>query len=393
MSTPAVLTLPLLQLTLVDARVQKRPLFHPAIPSPHAGPSQPKIIYISATTPFMSAVKRVRRMLDAIDKRHMGHGSSGGSRNRGGTNKNVDRAATGAGRDATQPASTTTSSTAKEREEVLLKATNRAIEKALKLAMFFQKAKEGYRVTVRTGTIRVVDDIVEDDRPRKRRKRGGTTRRDEKEAAGDEDGLVQGVGEEQDEEVDAPEGILHVERSAESPRPIPVVPEPTNTSVSQAAEGAIEDGSMDMDPPDDAARDVSMEMEPSDGDATTIDSINEDAPDEDTTNTQTDENKTETAPTNPQNSNDSTRQLNIASSPYIRNARVEGASTARHSSDEPGSPTRATCNATTTNNDSKSSNSRSKTRDTEPNEPPPSLPETQIRRMSFVQVGIRRAVA
>ena len=343
----------------------------------------------------MSAVKRVRRMLDAIDKRHMGHGSSGGTRSRGGTNKNVGGAAAGAGRHTTQATSTTTSSTGNEKEEVLLKATNRAIEKALNLAMFFQKAKEGYRVTVRTGTIKVVDDIVEEDRPRKRRKRGGTTRRDEKGAAADEDGLMQGVAIEQDEEVAAPEGMSHVERRAESPRPIPVVSELTNTSVSQAAgEGVIEDNSTSLDPPDDVGKDVSMEMVSSDEDATKEDSIDEDAQDEGTTDIHTDENKMETAHTNPHNSNDSTEQPNPASPPHIRTAQEEDQ---KHSGDEPRSSTTAIRNNTTTTNEnnnykSKSSNSHSKNHNIEPNEPPLLLPETQIRRMSFVQIGIRRAV-
>ena len=48
----------------------------------------------------------------------------------------------------------------KEPEEVLLKATNKAIEKVLGLALFFQ-GQEDCRVRLRTGTVGVVDDIVE----------------------------------------------------------------------------------------------------------------------------------------------------------------------------------------------------------------------------------------
>lgn len=43
-------------------------------------------------------------------------------------------------------------------EEVILKATNRAIEKALGLAVFFQ-GQGDLRVRLRTGTVRAVDDL------------------------------------------------------------------------------------------------------------------------------------------------------------------------------------------------------------------------------------------
>ena len=49
----------------------------------------------------------------------------------------------------------------KKTEEVFLKATNRAIEKALGIALYFQK-QENCQVRLKTGTVGVVDDIVED---------------------------------------------------------------------------------------------------------------------------------------------------------------------------------------------------------------------------------------
>ena len=49
-------------------------------------------------------------------------------------------------------------------EEVVLKATGRAIEKALGLALFFQ-GQEDCRVMVRTGSVGVVDDIEEVEKP------------------------------------------------------------------------------------------------------------------------------------------------------------------------------------------------------------------------------------
>lgn len=47
----------------------------------------------------------------------------------------------------------------KESEVVILKATTKAIGKALNLAQFFQR-QEGLSVQLRTGTVGVVDDIV-----------------------------------------------------------------------------------------------------------------------------------------------------------------------------------------------------------------------------------------
>ena len=50
----------------------------------------------------------------------------------------------------------------KEPEGVLLKGTNRAIAKVMDLAVYFQ-GQEDLRVRIRTGTVAVVDDIVEAD--------------------------------------------------------------------------------------------------------------------------------------------------------------------------------------------------------------------------------------
>ncbi len=44
---------------------------------------------------------------------------------------------------------------------MLLKATARAIEKTLNLALYFQQQNQ-YQVNIRTGTVTTVDDIVED---------------------------------------------------------------------------------------------------------------------------------------------------------------------------------------------------------------------------------------
>ena len=97
---------------------------------------------MSATTPFISAVKRVRKLLAQAEKRSLGAvGLIGGK----GTDHQKIR---------------TIAKRVKEPEEVTLKATNRAIEKALGLAIFFQ-GQEDCRVRVGTGSVNVVDDILE----------------------------------------------------------------------------------------------------------------------------------------------------------------------------------------------------------------------------------------
>ena len=60
----------------------------------------------------------------------------------------------------------------KDPEEVLLKATSKAIEKVLGLALYFQ-GQDDCRVRLRTGSVGVVDDIVEVEKPKMRRREGG----------------------------------------------------------------------------------------------------------------------------------------------------------------------------------------------------------------------------
>ena len=56
-------------------------------------------------------------------------------------------------------------STDKEPEEVVLKATGRAIQNVLGLALFFQ-GQDDCRVRLRTGTVGVIDDIVVSEMPK-----------------------------------------------------------------------------------------------------------------------------------------------------------------------------------------------------------------------------------
>ena len=128
-----------------DTRIEKRPLLHPPIPSPHTNASQPKVIYVSTKTPFISAVKRVRTLLSKIEKRCTpkvdlikGKGSD----------KQKLKALVARKDDWSEP------------EAVMLKGTNKAILKVCELALFFQ-GQDDVNVRIKTGSVGTVDDIVE----------------------------------------------------------------------------------------------------------------------------------------------------------------------------------------------------------------------------------------
>lgn len=135
----------------LDARIQKRPILRPVIPSPFAGADHPKVVYVSTKTPFVSAVKRVRKLLAQIDKRSMGKIDLVNGK---GSDKQKLRMLS----EQAAPL------TGKEPEEVVLKATNRAIQNVLGLALYFQ-GQDDCRVRLKTGTVGVVDDIVVSDPP------------------------------------------------------------------------------------------------------------------------------------------------------------------------------------------------------------------------------------
>lgn len=66
------------------------------------------------------------------------------------------------------------------KEEVFIKATGRAIERALSVGRWFEEKEEEYDVRVNTGTVLVVDDIVEDEEAKRKEM--------EKEKIGEESG-------------------------------------------------------------------------------------------------------------------------------------------------------------------------------------------------------------
>ncbi|KAE8144067.1 Rpp20 subunit of nuclear RNase MRP and P-domain-containing protein [Aspergillus pseudotamarii] len=129
------------------AGIQKRPIPHAPIASPYAGSSVPKIVYMSTNTPFMSAVKRVQKFLRQAEKR------ATASVNLSSTKK----------RDRERLAQIARGNESLKKEEVFVKATGRAIEKALRVGKWFEERESEYAVRVETGSVLVVDDVVEDE--------------------------------------------------------------------------------------------------------------------------------------------------------------------------------------------------------------------------------------
>ncbi|TVY12670.1 hypothetical protein LARI1_G009639, partial [Lachnellula arida] len=129
------------------------PLLHPAISNPHTSAHTPKIIYVAASSPFISTVKRVRKLLVGIEERSANASKSkskGASYSElrgmmrrgdeGGFLEEVGRKGNGKGTEA-------------KGEEVVLKATGKAVERLVGVAAWFmgEGGGEAYIVRVRTG--------------------------------------------------------------------------------------------------------------------------------------------------------------------------------------------------------------------------------------------------
>lgn len=139
-----------------DARIQKRPIPHPPIASPYAGSTTPKTVYISSSTPFMSAVKRVQKLLHQAEKRAMSSIHLG---NKNKTDKQKLAQMADGHENLRREAGT---------EEVFIKATGRAMDKALRVGRWFEQRGTEYVTRVKTGSVLVVDDVVEDEEVKRR---------------------------------------------------------------------------------------------------------------------------------------------------------------------------------------------------------------------------------
>merc|ERR1711939_605772 len=155
-----------------NATVSKRPLHHAAIPSPYAGASQQKVVYVGTRTPFLSAVKRVEKLLRLSDKRLV-QSATTLARQKGQNGRKRKRQDDDATDEIGDIARRVESAKAKRKvggltagddevegagEEVLLKGTGKAIPKVMEMGCWFQSRQE-YMVTVRTGSVAAVDDI------------------------------------------------------------------------------------------------------------------------------------------------------------------------------------------------------------------------------------------
>ncbi|KAF2856727.1 hypothetical protein T440DRAFT_503389 [Plenodomus tracheiphilus IPT5] len=151
------------------ATLTKRPILHPPLPTPFASAASPKIIYITASTPYIPALKRVRKLLAEIEKRAK-QSSSSAFQTRGGARRG---AGIGSGKTGFAEANGRLEAGAVEKdivegvrggkggkagEEVFLKATGRAMARALEVGVYFQ-GEVGYKVRVEMGSVRAVDDV------------------------------------------------------------------------------------------------------------------------------------------------------------------------------------------------------------------------------------------
>jgi ribonuclease P/MRP protein subunit POP7 len=148
-----------------NATISKRPLLHPAIPTPFASSEQPKVLYITRTSPFIPTCKRIRSLLTQIAKRATQ--STNENRGRGARNKGRGRLEANGSLSAQDVEASIAAEAGRKgksagvgvgSEEVYLKATGRAIPRALELGVKFQ-GEEDCRVRVEMGSIKAIDDI------------------------------------------------------------------------------------------------------------------------------------------------------------------------------------------------------------------------------------------
>ncbi|CAI9627423.1 hypothetical protein GT037_004430 [Alternaria burnsii] len=156
-----------------NTKIVTRPLLHAPLSSPFSSSGSAKTLYITATTPYIPTVKRVRKLLNEVVKRekqsanslNKARGRGGryaeangrleardveaeivGEMGRTGSSNNVGkRGIVGQGKD-------------KGREQIYLKATGRAIPRALELGLRFQSEEDCW-VKIELGNVSAIDDI------------------------------------------------------------------------------------------------------------------------------------------------------------------------------------------------------------------------------------------
>ncbi len=159
-----------------NATIQRRPLNHAPIADLRtSGAKAPKVVYVSRRTPAIAAIKRVKKYLSSIEQRALQNTGANFTKKGGRGHKNV-----------VEHANDTLS---KNKEEVLVKASGRAMEQALRVAEWFRTKEKDMlcNVEVRTSSVSTVDDIVEIE---------AEEDLDKENKGGDEDGLTAAQAEE-----------------------------------------------------------------------------------------------------------------------------------------------------------------------------------------------------
>jgi len=139
-----------------NTTITRRPINHAPVAHPAAGSKVQKVVYVSRKTPVISAVKRVKKFLNEIEKRALQSAGVHGVLERRGTRDGNDEA-------LQRKLGEVSERLARDAEEVLVKASGRAMEQALRVGEWF-RSREGEVLTnveVRCGSVSVVDDIIE----------------------------------------------------------------------------------------------------------------------------------------------------------------------------------------------------------------------------------------
>ncbi|KAK6363525.1 hypothetical protein TWF730_000957 [Orbilia blumenaviensis] len=136
-----------------NSKIVKRPLPRPLPPSRLS--ADPKTVYVSAKSPFISVVKRVRKALAVFKDQSKVSVASGGRQK-----QRRQQPQQQFGSIQTKPLASDATIDDKAKY-VTIKASGKAIEKALGLALYFQGQKDT-SVEIRTGTVEATDDIKVD---------------------------------------------------------------------------------------------------------------------------------------------------------------------------------------------------------------------------------------
>lgn len=146
----------------LDASITKRPLMRPAIASPYASSSAQKVVYISTRTPFMSAVKRVEKLLRLADKRDVQTATTHAQKNKRKRRRDDD-----GGEDEVVAVARGVEEVRERKrraggvsgEEVLVKGTGKAVSKVLEVGAWFLQRDVEFVVRMKTGSVGAVDDV------------------------------------------------------------------------------------------------------------------------------------------------------------------------------------------------------------------------------------------